>query len=327
MESAQNSSLLKASMEEEKESLGWTERIYSWKNKISENQRFTLKFKLLLFLPTILWFIMFNFSKHIPSAFRPPIDRFTLADLDGIILFGTTLLEWPRNQLDDSYFRDFLDLFFAVAYLMHFAFVWIYALLLYVFYRNKKTDSDWPILEPWTFFFCWGILNVTAVATQLAWPTAPPWYTNVYGERVPSYSMGGNPAGLSNADKLLTVQLFHKLYGQSPIVFGSFPSLHGAWPLMMALFVPKLKFKIIFGFYSVWVWWAAMYLNHHFLIDLIGGAAYVILSYVLGMWFITRISDNLAWVESIYNKSTKVGKVPQEVGIELGLLSVYKHED
>jgi len=94
--------------------------------------------------------------------------------------------------------------------------------------------------------------------------------------------MVGDPAGLANADEILEVSLFRTLYGQSPVVFGSFPSLHGGWPLMMCLFVPGRTLKVIFALYVVWVSWAAMYLNHHYLIDLIGIAFYVLISYFGG---------------------------------------------
>lgn len=297
----------------------YMKRFYEWKKKMEENQRFTLLFKILLLIPLILWFAMFNLSKYIPDQVRPKINTETLPQLDDAILLGNTLLEWPRTELSPSPFRDFLDLFFAIAYLLHFAFAWVFAALLYVYYRNKKM-SDFPIAEPWTFLFCFGVLNATAVFTQLVWPTSPPWYSDVYGEKPPNYSMGGNPAGLANADKLLSVQLFHRLYGQSPLVFGSFPSLHGAWPLMMMLFVPRMTLKIVFGFYGAWVWWAAMYLNHHYLVDLIGGALYVVISYSLGLYALNLWLNHPSWSQKIYNTSSKVGMVSKEIGMEMGLL-------
>lgn len=37
------------------------------------------------------------------------------------------------------------------------------------------------------------------------------------------------------------------------------------------------------------VWWAALYLNHHFLVDLLGGALYTAVSYGLGLLLVTWI--------------------------------------
>jgi len=141
------------------------------------------------------------------------------------------------------------------------------------------------VIQPYTFLWCFGFLNIFAVGTQLVWPTAPPWYVGTYGDRPANYSMPGEPAGLKNADDFLQYPLFRNLYGHSPIVFGSFPSLHGAWPILITIFAPSIRsLKIIGTSYVVLVWWAALYLNHHFMVDLVGGALYVLVSYYIGAW-------------------------------------------
>jgi len=117
------------------------------------------------------------------------------------------------------------------------------------------------------------------VITQFLLPTAPPWYIEQYGFKEPSYSIRGEAAGLVYADQLLGIKFFQKLYGSSPVVFGSWPSLHAAWPVLIAYFGPiETVFGKLLWVYVAWVWWAALYLQHHFLIDLIGGAAYVYLA-------------------------------------------------
>lgn len=81
-------------------------------------------------------------------------------------------------------------------------------------------------------------------------------------------------------------------------MFGSWPSLHGAWPIMITIFLPKIVVLKVLGMYLaewckeqfivgviyiLWVWWAAVYLNHHYLVDLLGGLLFVILGYYLGL--------------------------------------------
>ncbi len=46
----------------------------------------------------------------------------------------------------------------------------------------------------------------------------------------------GEAAGLAYADEILGIQFFHTIYTSSPVVFGSWPSLHAAWPMMIAWF-------------------------------------------------------------------------------------------
>jgi hypothetical protein len=255
--------------------------------KTSEFSRFSLLFKLVLLIPMLTWLILFQFSKYIPHPHRPKIDVSTLPRAETSLLLGYSLQHFPRSELPEnqewSDFLSFLDLLSAGAYLIHFAMSWIFALFLYLYYRKKQMGGK-PIAEPWTYLWCFGFLNMFAVVTQLAWPTAPPWYLEYYGERPANYNMSGDPAGLTRADRILNYPLFTNLYGNSPIVFGSFPSLHGAWPIMITIFAPPHRvLKVGGGIYVGLVWWAAMYLNHHFLLDLLGGAAYVLFAYFVGM--------------------------------------------
>jgi len=149
-------------------------------------------------------------------------------------------------------------------------------------------------------------MNFVSVTIQLIWPTAPPWYLELYGTKPPSYTMGGDPAGLANADIILGFKLFGRVYGNSPVVFGSFPSLHGAWPIMITLFTPSGKvYKIIGVIYASLVWWAAMYLNHHYLTDLLGGLFIVLLCYLGGVMSIQYMVSHFK--DRIYGKAAAKG--------------------
>jgi membrane-associated phospholipid phosphatase len=232
---------------------------------------------------------MFQFSKYIPYNQRPTIDVTTLPKLESLLLLGASLQHFPRNLIpEEEQFKDlltFLDMTAAFAYLIHFVVTWIFAVFLFLYYRKKTTTLGYPVIQPYTFLWCFGILNVFAVGTQLAWPTAPPWYVETYGDTPANYTMPGEPAGLVHADAFLQYPLFRNLYGHSPIVFGSFPSLHGAWPIVITIFAPSIRsLKIIGTSYVILVWWAALYLNHHFLVDLVGGGLYVAVSYYIGSW-------------------------------------------
>jgi membrane-associated phospholipid phosphatase len=209
-----------------------------------------------------------------------------LPTIESVLLFGYSLQSWPRSVVsqDNQIFLNLLDLLAAFAYLIHFAFAWIFALGLYLYNRRRRTPSGYPVAEPWTFLFTFGILNAIAVITQISWPTAPPWYVEQYGvDLEANYDMKGDEAGLQRVDQLIQFELFKRLYGQSPIVFGSFPSLHAAWPICITLFAPNYPILKFVGFlYTALVWWAAMYLNHHYLVDLIGGAVFTFFSYFAG---------------------------------------------
>jgi len=259
-----------------------TERLYAL-------TRFSLLFKFILLIPVLCWLIMFQFSKYIPYDQRPTIDITTLSKMESWLLIGHSLQHFPRNKIPENEqwkdFLTFLDMLSAFAYLIHFVVTWIFAVFLFLYYRKKTTTLGYPVIQPYTFLWCFGFLNVFAVATQLAWPTAPPWYVENYPDTPANYTMPGEPADLSRVDDFLQYPLFRNLYGHSPIVFGSFPSLHGAWPIVITIFAPNIRsLKLIGSCYVALVWWAAVYLNHHFMVDLIGGALYVLVSYYLGAW-------------------------------------------
>jgi len=205
--------------------------------------------------------------KHLPSAI-PCCCRLRIAEIsDSCPLQCLTLpIAWrlfPRPSMGVG-----LDLLAAAGYALHFIAPWTTALILW---RTTKRHS--------TFLCALGILNTLAVITQFFFPTAPPWYFEKYGFMPATYSMPGDPAGLQYSDILLGTQFFHRIYYNSPVVFGAFPSLHAAWPILIIQFLPLGgPFATLKWLYPVWLWWAAIYLQHHFFVDLLGGAVYCALA-------------------------------------------------
>jgi hypothetical protein len=79
---------------------------------------------------------------------------------------------------------------------------------------------------------------------------------------VPVDWLAGDPAGLLYSDILLGTQFFHRIYYSSPVVFGAFPSLHAAWPILIIHFLPVSgPFSALKWLYPAWLWWAAVYLQ------------------------------------------------------------------
>ena len=119
-----------------------------------------------------------------------------------------------------------------------------------------------------------GFLNIAGVAIQLIFPCSPPWYENMYGLAPANYSMAGSPAGLRRIDLLFGIDIYTSNFTASPLVFGAFPSLHSGNAVLEALFMshcfPKLRPFVIA--YAMWMWWATMYLSHHYAVDLVAGA-------------------------------------------------------
>ncbi|KAG9246645.1 hypothetical protein BJ878DRAFT_496256 [Calycina marina] len=128
------------------------------------------------------------------------------------------------------------------------------------------------------FAWSFGIQNCLGIITHLLFPTASPWYGDQYGYPLPpgNYSMLGSPAGLVRADAVLGTHIYEHAFKASPLVFGAFPSLHGAFSCCCFLFVGRYSRKgaFLLGFYVLWQWYSTMYLRHHWRLDLLGGLAY-----------------------------------------------------
>jgi inositol phosphorylceramide synthase catalytic subunit len=119
-----------------------------------------------------------------------------------------------------------------------------------------------------------GWMNVIGVSIQLIFPCSPPWYENKYGLAPANYSIEGSAAGLAAIDKLFGVDLYTSTFSASPQVFGAFPSMHSANATLEALFMAHLfpHLSALWFAYALWLWWATMYLSHHYAIDLVAGS-------------------------------------------------------
>lgn len=231
-----------------------------------------IKYHVLLVIPLVLWLIMFQFCGLVPNNIRPTIDVKTLP-IGEHLLFGDPLLFrlFPEST--------FLAILAAIPYLAHFSLPFLFSVYLW------KLDK-----RPTVFLWYFGVMNASAVAWQLLFPTAPPWYNARYGYTNASYELPGDPGRLAYVDEVIGFPLFQGIYGTSPLVFGSFPSLHAAWPFIISAYsvmfsVPLPRVKWL---YCCWIWWAAVFTRHHFLLDVLGGIFFCVLSIYITSWLVKR---------------------------------------
>lgn len=60
--------------------------------------------------------------------------------------------------------------------------------------------------------------------------------------------------------------------------------------LFVAYLFPRLK--PVAAIYVMWMWFATMYLTHHYMIDLVGGSIYAILTFVVAQNFLPKINPD-----------------------------------
>jgi inositol phosphorylceramide synthase catalytic subunit len=125
----------------------------------------------------------------------------------------------------------------------------------------------------WTFF----IMNIAAYVTYHVYPAAPPWYIHAHGCAVDLTVHASAGPHLINVDRMMGFDYFGGLYGRSSDVFGAVPSLHVAYPLLIVIEGWKyfrLPGRALSLLYSVSMIFAAVYLDHHWVIDVLLGLTY-----------------------------------------------------
>lgn len=133
------------------------------------------------------------------------------------------------------------------------------------------------------FSYAFVFTNLVGFCIYYLYPAAPPWYVEVYGFEV-IHGTPGNAAGLINFDRLLGIRLFEGMYSKNANVFAAIPSLHSAYPVLCLLYGLRLKKPWLTGLFTLFVlgiWFSAVYSRHHYVIDVIAGAAVAVFSYVV----------------------------------------------
>ncbi len=189
--------------------------------------------------------------------------------------------EYFQTIHEGAWYKIFLDVMGANFYTLHFGAPLI---LGWIFWH---TTSDRPHF--YKFVYTITILNIMALATFMFYPAAPPWYVYKYGLSQPLGMISGSAAGLMNFDKLLGTNFLGSFWDTfNANLFAAIPSLHGAYPCVLAFFGMKKfrKLRPLWLLYPLGTWFSAVYLDEHYIIDLFIGLAYVIIAYNLVKWVI-----------------------------------------
>ncbi|KAI9834247.1 MAG: hypothetical protein M1819_003085 [Sarea resinae] len=259
------------------------------------------------FLPIACWLILFYACRFIPGEWRPPIWVKVLPTLENIF-YGANL-----SNILSAHKHVVLDVLAWLPYgIAHYGAPFVCSAIMFIF----SAPGTVPV-----FARSLGYMNLIGVLIQLLFPCSPPWYENMYGLAPANYAMKGSPAGLARIDKLFGIDLYTSTFTASPVVFGAFPSLHAGCATLEALFMSHVfpSLRPLFVIYTLWIWWATMYLSHHYAVDLIGGGLLAAVTfYVAKAKFLPRRQgDKLFRWDYDY---TEFGDVPE--GYTYGLADI-----
>jgi inositol phosphorylceramide synthase catalytic subunit len=157
----------------------------------------------------------------------------------------------------------FLDILCAIFYLS-----WIPLPLLFAIY-SYFTDKKLFL----RFCFAFFIVNCIGFIIYYLYPAAPPWYYSKYGAELIT-STKSHAAGLLRFDHYFNINLFSGLYAKGSNVFAAMPSLHASYPLIglyYSMKQPRRWMSVVFGIVMLGIWFSAIYLTHHYILDVIAG--------------------------------------------------------
>ncbi len=157
-----------------------------------------------------------------------------------------------------------LDFITGLAYFVAFFVGESIMVALYLFWKG---DQRRALRFIWIFV----LTNFLGFALYYIYPAAPPWYIADHGYVV-DLSVRASAAGALRFDKIVGLPLMEGFYGKSADVFGAIPSLHVSYPFLAAVYSwPLRRFRIVAVPYFLLVCFSAVYLNHHYLLDIIAG--------------------------------------------------------
>jgi membrane-associated phospholipid phosphatase len=170
-----------------------------------------------------------------------------------------------------------IDFFTGLAYIVFVYWSIGFAAYLALFRRDEQGRRLLARFA-WTFL----LMNLAGFATYYVYPAAPPWYVANYGLGPANLAARSSAAGAARWDALTGIHYFQEFYGRSADVFGAIPSLHVSYPLLTFLYGLELRKRwfdvATFGLFLL-VCFAAVYLNHHYLLDVMLGVLYALVAW------------------------------------------------
>ena len=181
------------------------------------------------------------------------------------------------NELFARHHWPAVDFVTGCAYLSYIYAVVGFAVFVAMVDRTAAGDRRCRALG-WTFL---GV-NLAGYATYLLWPVAPPWYVAAHGLGPVEANAVASPAALARWDAVVGVPYFAGFYGHSSDVLGAMPSMHCAYPMLLLGFAlelrrPRLVAALVA--FELLMCFSAVYLQHHYVSDVIVGVAYAALGY------------------------------------------------
>ena len=213
-------------------------------------------------LPFVLYAVIYDSMRWYEDYIRSPVIHVHEPydfDLRFFAIGGSTPNEWLQRHT-----VPFLDFICGLAYTPFFFIGESVLLSLWLVWRGQAPRGQRFV---WVFF----VANLIGFSCYYIYPAAPPWYVTDHGFTV-DLSVRASAAGALRFDQLVGMPIMRDFYGHSADVFGAIPSLHVVYPFLSLVYGwPLRRFRLWAIPYFFLVCFSAVYLNHHYVLDLFLG--------------------------------------------------------
>ncbi len=198
----------------------------------------------------------------------------TLATSRGVVsLYSIDRLIWGFNvtgYVQSAFASPAVTFLSSVFYSLHVPLV--VASCLVVWYAKRPLFGKYVTVMVLTTY--------AALATFILLPTAPPWYSGVASNLYTTAVAASLPHGVTSFISLVEIDQF-----------AAFPSLHGAYAIIFSYFMIKVdrRLALVSIPITIGILFSTLYLGQHYLIDLIGGAAYALIPCAIAERFQIRL--------------------------------------
>jgi len=225
-------------------------------------------------LPLLLVGVVYDSMRYYSDLIRGPIHVSEPYHFDQYFFgINTSDGRLTPNEWFQKHTHPILDVISGFFYL---CFIPIYVLICayFCFEVSRVKNLHGRFRPMWAFFW----VNILGYSTYYWYAAAPPWYVAQYGIGPADLHVAASAAGAARFDSIFGTHFFTGMYGRAADVFGAIPSLHVAYPMLAVFYAFRYGALRIFSlFFYLTMCFSAVYLNHHYILDILWGSSYALL--------------------------------------------------
>jgi inositol phosphorylceramide synthase catalytic subunit len=219
-------------------------------------------------MPFLLYAVVYDSMRWYEDYIRSPIIHLHEPYDFDLKLFGipTAAGVLTPNEWFQQHTHPALDFVCGLSYT---PFLFIGESIVLALYLLLRGQDRRAVRFTWVFV----VSNFVGFSLYYIYPAAPPWYVAAHGFTA-NLTVRASAAGALRFDRLVGFPVMASFYGKSADVFGAIPSLHVVYPMLALLYGWRLpRFRAFAAVYLFLVCLSAVYLNHHYIVDLLIGFA------------------------------------------------------